>query len=101
MYGAFVSSLSVTAARAALPELLERVQRGEEVTITKHGRPVAVVVRPDTLRSRRADRAFAGAAEVARLLQEAGRNSAFGRPGLSAVRAQELVAELRSDRDRL
>lgn len=95
-----MSSLSVTAARAALPELLDRVQRGEEVTITRHGRPVAVVVRPDTLRSRRADRAFAGAAEVARLLGEPGRDSASVSPGLSAIRAEELVAGLRSDRDR-
>ncbi|MBA3250875.1 MAG: type II toxin-antitoxin system prevent-host-death family antitoxin [Geodermatophilaceae bacterium] len=53
-----MSSLSVTAALAALPELLDRVQRGEEVTITRHGRPLAVLVRPD---SRRADAAFSAA----------------------------------------
>lgn len=31
-------------AKTHLPALLERVQRGEEITITKHGRPVARLV---------------------------------------------------------
>lgn len=30
-------------AKTHLSELLERVARGEEITITKHGRPVAVL----------------------------------------------------------
>jgi prevent-host-death family protein len=30
-----------------LPEILDRVLEGEEVTITRHGREVAVVVRAD------------------------------------------------------
>lgn len=77
--------MSVSAARAKLPRLLDRGQRGEEVTITRHGQPVAVVVRPDVLRLRRADRAFAGAAQVARLLAQGG--SAPEGPGLSAVSA--------------
>jgi prevent-host-death family protein len=34
----------VSEARAALPEVLDRVGAGEDVTITRHGRPVAVVV---------------------------------------------------------
>lgn len=39
-------SMTTTEARAALHALLARVARGDEVTITRHGRPVAVVVRP-------------------------------------------------------
>ena len=31
-------------AKTHLPKLLERVRRGESVTITKHGRPVALLV---------------------------------------------------------
>lgn len=31
-------------AKTHLPALLERVQKGEEITITKHGTPVAVLV---------------------------------------------------------
>ena len=39
--------MTISEARAALPEVLNRVAGGEEITITRHGRPVAVVVRPD------------------------------------------------------
>ena len=39
--------MTVSEARAALPEVLTRVARGEEITITRYGSPVAVVVRPD------------------------------------------------------
>jgi antitoxin (DNA-binding transcriptional repressor) of toxin-antitoxin stability system len=39
--------MTVSEARAALPEVLTRVALGEEVTITRYGSPVAVVVRPD------------------------------------------------------
>lgn len=33
-------------AKTHLPQRLERVSRGERITITKHGRPVAMLVRP-------------------------------------------------------
>jgi antitoxin (DNA-binding transcriptional repressor) of toxin-antitoxin stability system len=39
--------MTASEARAALPEVLTRVAQGEEVTITRYGSPVAVVVRPD------------------------------------------------------
>ncbi|GEM_PF-989432 len=39
--------MTISEARAELPEVLNRVAAGEEITITRHGRPVAVVVRPD------------------------------------------------------
>jgi PHD/YefM family antitoxin component YafN of YafNO toxin-antitoxin module len=41
--------MTVSEARAALPEVLNRVAEGEEITITRHGRPIAVVVRPDVV----------------------------------------------------
>jgi len=41
--------MTISEARAALPEVLDRVAEGEEVTITRHGRPVAVVMRPDVV----------------------------------------------------
>ena len=44
--------MTVSEARAALPEVLDRVADGEEITITRHGRPVAVVIRPDVIWSR-------------------------------------------------
>jgi prevent-host-death family protein len=36
-----MSKIGAYDAKTHLPELLERVQRGERFTITKHGRPVA------------------------------------------------------------
>jgi antitoxin (DNA-binding transcriptional repressor) of toxin-antitoxin stability system len=39
--------MTVSEARAILPEVLARVAAGEEITITRYGSPVAVVVRPD------------------------------------------------------
>jgi Antitoxin Phd_YefM, type II toxin-antitoxin system len=41
--------MTVSEARAALPEVLTRVAQGEEITITRYGRPIAVVVRPDVV----------------------------------------------------
>ncbi|MBO0805924.1 MAG: type II toxin-antitoxin system Phd/YefM family antitoxin [Nocardiopsaceae bacterium] len=42
--------LTMTEARATLPRVLDRVAAGEEVTITRRGKPVAVVMRPDIVR---------------------------------------------------
>ncbi|MGH3265069.1 MAG: type II toxin-antitoxin system prevent-host-death family antitoxin [Trebonia sp.] len=39
--------MTISEARATLPDVLDRVAKGEEVTITRHGRAVAVVMRPD------------------------------------------------------
>ncbi len=37
-------------AKTHLPKLLERVLKGERITITKHGVPVAVLQPPDSVR---------------------------------------------------
>jgi len=39
-------------AKTHLPKLLERVLKGECITITKHGVPVAVLQPPDPAKSR-------------------------------------------------
>jgi prevent-host-death family protein len=39
-----MSTVGAYEAKTHLPRLLERVARGERITITKHGRPVAVLV---------------------------------------------------------
>lgn len=89
--------MSASEARAALPAILDRVMAGEEVTITRHGQPVAVVVRPDALRVRRA------APALAVLVDEVlanGRQSPLADSGaLTAARAESLVAEVRAGRD--
>jgi len=90
--------MSVSEARAALPAVLDRVQAGEEVTITRHGEPVAIVVRPDALRARRADEAFAAATRVRELLERARTERLPARGSIAADRAEELVDDVRSAR---
>jgi antitoxin (DNA-binding transcriptional repressor) of toxin-antitoxin stability system len=41
--------MTISEARAALPEVVNRAAEGEEITITRHGQPAAVVVRPDVI----------------------------------------------------
>ena len=90
--------INVSEARGRLPELLDRVGEGEEVTLTRHGVAVAVLVRPDALRTRRAAAAYAKADELGQRMREA-RGKPLSRRGvMSAERAEELVAEI--DRDR-
>jgi prevent-host-death family protein len=94
-----MTTMTSSEARAALPALLDRVVAGDEVTITRHGQPVAVVVRPDALRSRRADAALASAAKL-RALLAAGRRTSLTAAGLTETRAEELIAEVNASRDR-
>ncbi len=94
------TSVSVSEARATLPQLLDRVIAGEEVTITRHGQPVAVVVRPDALRVRRSEAAFAGARAVRELLEKARAQPLAATGSISPERVEELVAEVRAGRSR-
>jgi antitoxin (DNA-binding transcriptional repressor) of toxin-antitoxin stability system len=93
-----MGTMSVSQARAALPEILDRVLAGEEVTITRHGEAVAVVVRPDAIRTRRADRAFADAERLRDLLDRGRAARLSDAPAISAARAKRLVAEVAAAR---
>lgn len=78
--------------------LLAAVERGEEVTLTRYGNAVAVVVRPDLLRARQPSEVFAAARELGARI-EAGRASALSASrGVSVERAEQLVAEVRAGR---
>jgi prevent-host-death family protein len=94
-----MGSVAISEARANLPDILKRVAEGEEVTLTRHGVAVAVVVRPDALRSRHASDVFAEAAELGKRLQEARRRPRPTGKGISTKYAEELVAEIRAGRD--
>jgi Antitoxin Phd_YefM, type II toxin-antitoxin system len=94
-----VVTLTVSQARASLPELLTRVEDGEEVTITRHGRPVAVLVRPDVMRAR-AHVVIEDAARIHELVDLAGASDLPTEPGLTAGRAEELISAIRAGRDR-
>jgi len=90
--------MTVSEARASLPEVLTRVEAGEEVTITRHGRPVAVIVRPDVLRPRAAV-VIEDAARLHESLMAARDEELSIGPGLTPEYAEELIREIRSGRD--
>lgn len=92
------STISASMARQTLPAQLDLVEHGGEVSITRHGRVVAVLVSPDVLRSRRAPGAWGRADAVAALL-EAARNDDLPAPSISPERAEVLVEAIRAERD--
>jgi antitoxin (DNA-binding transcriptional repressor) of toxin-antitoxin stability system len=77
---------------------LDRVTSGEEVTITRRGRAVAVVVQPDGLRIGRAQ-AAAAVSQVREALLAGKRSPDVPGEGLSRTRAEELIADVRASRD--
>jgi antitoxin (DNA-binding transcriptional repressor) of toxin-antitoxin stability system len=94
--------MTVSEARAALPEVLNRVAEGEEVTITRHGRAVAVIVRPDIVWSRsRAEVVLNEAAAMHALLESVAEDdlNTGGGGGVSEQYAEELIASIRASRD--
>ncbi len=93
-------SMTVSQARATLTSVLDRVEAGEEVTLTRHGSEVAVLVRPDVLRRRRRTPAQSSADALAYVLAQARQTPKKDLPGLTTEQADELVAEIRSGRDR-
>jgi prevent-host-death family protein len=92
------TTVTVSEARASLPAIVERVMAGEEVTLTRHGRPVAVVVRPDALRIRRAEKALAVAANLELALERGRRSPLSTSPTMTEERADALVATVDAGR---
>ena len=71
MYDSHMAVMTVSEARAALPEVLTRVAQGEAITITRYGSPIAVVVRPDIIWSRPGTEAIMDETEgLVRILRE-------------------------------
>jgi antitoxin (DNA-binding transcriptional repressor) of toxin-antitoxin stability system len=100
MYIFEMAVMTVSEARAALPEVLNRVAEGEEITITRHGRAVAVIVRPDIMWSRsRAEDVLAEADKLRELLDVGARSELPVDAGLTREYAEALVAAIRADRD--
>lgn len=92
MYNQAMAVVTISEARAALPEVLDRVAEGEEVTITRHGRPVAVVMRPDVVWQSGTD-AGPGNADVALLTVLRDRARRHGRSLEQELRSILAVAE--------
>lgn len=93
-----MTTMSASRARAALPEILDRVSAGEEVTITRHGRAIAVVVSPQALRSRRSDQAVASAERLREALHRGRSTSLNDAPTMTQERADDLLDDVRASR---
>ncbi len=92
-----MTTVSASEARQTLPAQLDRVEAGEQVRITRHGKVVAVLVSPDALRSPRAAAAWAAADEIGRRLADS-RKRALKLSGTPTFRAEELVQQIYEDR---
>jgi antitoxin (DNA-binding transcriptional repressor) of toxin-antitoxin stability system len=91
-------TLSVSEARATMSEVIERVLAGEEVTITRHGVAVAIVLRPDVFRARRLTPAMRMAQELHDRLERARHEPLDHATGLTMAEADDLVAEVEASR---
>ncbi|MFT4166091.1 MAG: type II toxin-antitoxin system prevent-host-death family antitoxin [Microlunatus sp.] len=89
--------ISASVARQTLPAQLDRVESGEEIEITRHGKVVAVLVSPHLLKARRSTEAWEQAGRIDVLLERA-RKEPLRPPQLTAERAEELVELIRADR---
>jgi prevent-host-death family protein len=94
MYNSIMTTVPVSEARATLPDIVDRVQAGEEVTLTRHGVPVAVLVSPTALRSRRATTAFQLASELGRLMDDARQRPLADATTIDTATVERWVAEL-------
>jgi antitoxin (DNA-binding transcriptional repressor) of toxin-antitoxin stability system len=91
--------LTISEARARLPEILDRVATGEEITITRHGRAAAVVLRPDAVRARRGEAVLDDARRIQEMLDDAATRP-LPPPVVAVDRGEEMVKGIRAERDR-
>lgn len=101
MYNRHMLTMTVSEARADLARVVDRVQEGGEVTLTRHGKPVAVIIRPDMLRVRRpaAQEAIAAAERLHDWIEEARTTPLSSMCGISSEYAEELVADVYAGRE--
>ena len=91
-------TVPVSEARAQLPKIIDRVEAGNEVTLTRHGRAVAVIRRPDADRRQRLASVQAQAQRLDDLIDQAGRRPLAEHGTISAEVAAELVDDVRAGR---
>ena len=91
-----MAEYSLTEARAALPQLLNRAAQGEEITITRHGAPAVVLVSHDRWVKTRTHDVLVEARKLRQRLDAARFEDFKGNP---AWDAEAHVAELDDDDD--
>ena len=83
--------MSALEAKTLFGELLNRVERGEEIVITRHGRPIARVVREEAPNLDSAKRSVEGLRELQQRIRKRGR----GRSSLSAAEVRAAIGHRR------
>lgn len=91
-----MTTISASDARQTLPAQLDRVEAGEEIAITRHGRVVALLVPPESRRRQRAEEAWAAADRIGDRIAAA--RNAPPAPAIDPARAEELVEAVREER---
>lgn len=89
---------TATEARAALPAIIDFVTEGEEITITRHGRPVAIVLSPEALRRRRATEAMKLAEDLRERLDSLPPRTELPNLHMTTEEIEARIAEIRADR---
>ena len=87
--------INASEARRTLPAQIDRVERGERVSITRHGRVVAILVSPDDLALR--PQSVKLATQLAERLQAA-RSQPLPVPVIDPARADALVSDIDTER---
>lgn len=87
--------LSASDARAGLPDLLDRVEAGEEIMITRHAKPIAVVLSPAKLRTRRTAELDE---DLARIQEAITGERSLAAPTMTENRAEDLLGHVRDSR---
>lgn len=90
--------MTVSEARAALPRILELVIDGDEVALTRHGETVAIIVRPDVLRTRRASPALDAVGVISAVLDRGRASRLDSGPSLNRDQAAAMAADVRTSR---
>ena len=84
-----MATVSVSEAKAHFGELLDRVTRGEEVVITRHGEPVGRIVREGAQRIEDVRRAVGGLRQLQQRIARRGK----GKVRLSDREARSAIDE--------
>lgn len=92
-----MATISASLARRTLSSQLDRAEAGEEISITRRGQVVAILVHPDVLNRRRASDAWLEADRIGVMLESA-RSQPLRPAAFSAERAQDLVESVNRDR---
>ena len=93
-----MSVLTVTQARAKLPLLIDQIQSGQKVILTRHGEAVAVMISPDAAMRYRNAAIWEQADSLLARLEEA-RKQPLATAEVASARADELVSAIRVERD--